>query len=318
MAHKIDSLSYLFRSPLLDVGKTDDAILLLGMGRSGTTWVANIINHDKSYRVLFEPFFPSLVEAAKDFEYIQYMRLDDDDETLIPGARKILSGRVRSLWVDKENKGLLYRRRIIKDIRCNLMAGWLKKQAPDMPVILIIRHPLQVACSWRRLGWGKEALGSRSDFEIIISQQKLLKDFPQIKEIADHIDKDSFLDKTVFLWGAFHLVPIEQLRKNQVYYLFYEHLLTNPEDECAKLFHYLRKSYNWEKVKKSVALESRTNFLKRNISMEHDNLLGSWKTDLSTSEIRRANDILSMFGLDNVYDKDGLPDLANRFLRGVI
>ncbi len=307
MQKELATLKYSLRSPFLDIGKAEDSLLLIGMGRSGTTWAANIINHDKSYRILFEPFFPSLVKEAKDFEYIQYMPSDDNNPTLTSGAEMILAGKPRSQWVDRDNNGLLYRRRLIKDIRCNLMAGWLKKIFPHLPIVLLIRHPLQVAASWRRLGWGTEALGQRSDLQIITSQHRLLKDFPQIKTIANQIDPKSFLDNVIFLWGVFHLVPFQQLQRNKIYYLFYEHLLTQPEKECRKLFNYLRKPFSWEQVKKAVVRESSTNFHKRNLSQEQHLLLNGWKKEFSGKEIRRANEILTMFELDTIYDTDGYP-----------
>ena len=42
----------LFRNTVLidiDTGKKNSTIFLSGMGRSGTTWISEIINHDNSY-----------------------------------------------------------------------------------------------------------------------------------------------------------------------------------------------------------------------------------------------------------------------------
>ena len=48
-----------------DPGKT---VFLAGTGRSGTTWLAGLINHDQSYRDVFEPFHPGKVEALGGFK----------------------------------------------------------------------------------------------------------------------------------------------------------------------------------------------------------------------------------------------------------
>jgi len=307
MQMQLDALKYALRSPFLDRGKPDDAILLIGMGRSGTTWAADIINYDRSCRVLFEPFFPALVPEARGFKYIQYMRPTDDDPILAAAAARILAGRTRSRWVDKENKSILYRRRIIKDIRCNLMAGWLQAVAPRVPIVLVIRHPLQVAASWRKLEWGREALGQRSDFAIITSQHRLLEDFPVIGTIAGQINPDDFIDNVMFLWGVFHLVPFRHLRHNEYYRLFYEHLLTRPEDECAKLFTYLGKPYDWDQVRETLGRESTTNFRNRDLAQDKNSLLDGWKKEFSETEIARAHEILALFGLDGMYGADGMP-----------
>ena len=89
----------------------------------------------------------------------------------------------------------LYRRRIIKDIRCNFMLGWLKRVANNAPIVLMIRHPLQIVSSWSRLGWGKEALGHRSDFDIITSQESLMNDFPIIRDVMKRVDLQDYVER---------------------------------------------------------------------------------------------------------------------------
>lgn len=312
MQMQFDAFKYALRSPFLDRGGPDDSILVIGMGRSGTTWAADIINHDRSCRVLFEPFFPALVPEARGFEYIQYMRPTDDDPALAAAAARILAGRTRSRWVDRDNPGLFYRRRIIKDIRCNLMAGWLHAVAPRVPIVLVIRHPLQVAASWRRLEWGREALGQRSDFAIITSQHRLLEDFPVIGTIAGQINPDDFIDNVMFLWGVFHLVPFRQLRQDAFHCLFYEHLLTRPEDECAKLFTSLGKPYARDQIREALGRESTTNFRNRDLHVDKKSLLEGWKEEFSAAEINRAYEILALFGLDGMYRADGMPAISWR------
>lgn len=283
------------------------------MGRSGTTWVANIINYDRSYRVLFEPFFPAKVSAASGFEYIQYMRTDDHNPQLTDATRKIFAGKIRNRWVDQDNRKIFYQRRMIKDIRCNLMAAWVRDAVPCKKVVVLIRHPLQVALSWRKLGWGQEAIGEKSDFEIIMSQQRLLEDFPIIKTIAEQIDCNHLLERLIFQWGVFYLVPISQFRRKEACFLFYENLLTDPERECDKLFRYLDQTYSWPQVKKVISQESSTNFLNRSVARDYNRLFCGWQSEFSESEIDRANEILSMFGFAEVYDDRGLPSAGNVF-----
>jgi len=295
----------------VDLGESDISIILTGMGRSGTTWAGNIINYDKSYRVLFEPFLPAKVEEAKGFEYIQYLNPSSSDVALANQARAILAGKIRNNWVDRDNSLLFYRHRMLKDIRCNLMIGWLKNIANNPSIVLMIRHPLQVVSSWRNLGWGKEALGNRSDFDIITSQESLLKDFPIISEVMKKISREDFIENIVFQWCIYHLVPSEQLKKHDAYALYYENLITDSNNEIEKLFHYLDKPFNEEKVTNEIGKASSTNFQKRIIGQS--NTLYSWKEEFSIKQIQRANYILAAFGLDNIYDNDGLPTGAHIF-----
>ena len=50
-----------------------DTILLAGSGRSGTTWVSDIMNYDNEYRYIFEPFHPRKVDFSKEFGHRKYM-----------------------------------------------------------------------------------------------------------------------------------------------------------------------------------------------------------------------------------------------------
>ena len=79
-----------------------DTILLSGCARGGTTWVSNIINHDNSYRYIFEPFNPKYVKQFKDFKYRQYIRCDQIDQRLYDATKKILQGQVRNFWIDPD------------------------------------------------------------------------------------------------------------------------------------------------------------------------------------------------------------------------
>jgi hypothetical protein len=65
--------------------------------------------------------------------------------------------------VDVENTGFVFRRRIIKEIRSNLMLRWLAGISPCTPVVLLVRHPLAVAASWLQLGWGGRGSDARTN-----------------------------------------------------------------------------------------------------------------------------------------------------------
>ena len=43
----------------LEKGDHRSSVFLAGSGRSGTTWLSEIINHRRGYRYVFEPFNPS-------------------------------------------------------------------------------------------------------------------------------------------------------------------------------------------------------------------------------------------------------------------
>ena len=302
---------------IVDHGPTSSTLFLAGMGRSGTTWAGNIINYDGSYRVMFEPFFPALVSEARHFEYIQYLNPRQRDPVLVTAAQRILAGRVRNKWVDGENRGLFYRQRIVKDIRCNLMLRWLREIRASMPMILVVRHPLAVAASWVTLGWGVEAKGQQTDLDIITSQQNLLDDFPIVGQAVAKINRDDLLDRIIFEWCVLHLVPFRQFAPGELFVLVYENLLLQPEGEIQRLFSYLNTPVNWDKMRLVLAAASHTNFLNRDIARQRTKLLSGWKNTFSTRQIEQANRILGLFALDDLYDEEGYPSgIVNRCRAG--
>ena len=109
-----------------DNGSKNDAIMVAGMGRSGTTLVADLINFDNQSRVIFEPFSPLHVKEARPFKQMQYMHPGCESPTHRKTAEKIVSGKIHNLWVNRDARKFTYQKRIIKDIRCNLMLKWLK------------------------------------------------------------------------------------------------------------------------------------------------------------------------------------------------
>lgn len=65
MTRSINKNQRTHRNPFIDTGRIEDAVILAGMGRSGTTWGADVLNYDKSCRVMFEPFYPAAVHEAR-------------------------------------------------------------------------------------------------------------------------------------------------------------------------------------------------------------------------------------------------------------
>ncbi len=126
---------------------------LAGSGRSGTTWIQEIINFKKDHRVVFEPFWADRVPICAAFARHPYLRPSNREPRFVPPARQIIRGRLRSDWTDQFTDAGVYRFRLIKDIRANLFLFWLRHQYPRLPIILLLRHPVAVATSQLKRGW---------------------------------------------------------------------------------------------------------------------------------------------------------------------
>jgi hypothetical protein len=277
------------------------------MGRSGTTWVGDVVNHDFTYRVLFEPFQPARIREASIFGPFAYVSPGDRNAARIEAAEKILSGKTPRGPIDRGHRGRIFRKRIVKDVRCNLMLGWLRKLRPGMPIVLVVRNPFSVAASWIRLGWGKVAGGEQFELDVITDQAALLHDFPDIRLPLATIDRTDSFERVIAQWCILHLVPFAQLTRADAHVLFYEDLIAEPAATTSRLADYLRVRIEGPSRDRALATNSETDFLARGSDADRAALLMEWSRVLSARQIARGGEILASFGMDRFYGDDGRP-----------
>lgn len=293
----------------IDAGRPQDTIFVAGMGRSGTTWLAAVINHDFSYRMVFEPFRPHVVPEAKEFGPFAYVSPGDRHAERRRAAETILSGRTPRGTLDR-HRGIVFRRRLIKDVRCNLMLGWLKSVRPAMPVILIVRNPFAVTASWIRLGWGRVADGSRSELDVILGHPELLRDFPVIGEAITGVDRSDAFERIMAQWAILHLVPFQQLGFRDAHLVMYEDLVREPVAEVARLAEYLGTRIDGPGRDHALRTPAETDFGRDDAAPDRTVLLDAWKTFFTPAQIERGQQILASFGVGDVYDPQGAPSKA--------
>ncbi len=308
----------------LDLGGDHrDATFVAGSGRSGTTWLSSLINHDNRYRFIFEPFHPAKVAPCDGFLRKQYLRPEDGREMHLDAAGKILSGKVRSRWADRFNRKLVSRKRLVKDIRANLLLGWLRFNFPEMPTVLILRHPCAVADSRLRLGW-------RDNLDEIMSQKQLVEDHLKPFEPDILAAKDPF-ERSIFLWCIENYVPLRQPGAEKLHVVFYENLLANPEKELAPLFAFLggkkreprtaaetthrpvpprtrhRRDDPAGRLRTGADSPGDENDMRSLSTVSDTRRISGWTERVGEAERKKAAGILRLFGLDRIYGEDPMP-----------
>lgn len=271
--------------------------MVAGTGRSGTTWLANIINFANDYRVIFEPFNPRKVPEMKSFGYRQYLRPDNIDLVFLRPAVDALLGHIESSWVNKlRTSHSPFDRNLIKDIRANHLLKWLDTRF-EIKIVLLLRHPCAVACSKLKLNW-------ETHLDEFLNQEDLVEDFltPFVSEICGA--KTEF-EKHIFLWCIENYVPLKQFKEDEIHLVFYENLCTQPKLELEKLFPYLGRASS-NRALKVAKVPSPT--CRPGSSVLHGrDLVGEYKRHLTKEQISRAIEILGIFGLDKIYGKEPLP-----------
>ncbi len=275
-----------------------NSIFLAGAERSGTTWLSELINYDRSYRYIFEPFWALHVPQSQAFRWQQYLRPENDDPERLRAATAILSGRIRNAWADKYHRRFVASERLVKDIRTNLMLKWLRVHFPEMPMIFLLRHPMAVTVSLmrREIRWG---LDLQRDF---LDQPLLVEDF--LLPFQDEIKRaESDFERFIFRWCIQNYIPLRQLapdiQRGEVHVVFYENLCDDPAREMQKLFAFLGKPYR-DRVLAQVDVPSPVSRLQSAV-VSGDDLLTKWQRSVATEDIARAEEILALFGLDALY-----------------
>ena len=274
-------------------GDHRDAVFLAGGGRGGTTWVSEIVNHRGEYRYVFEPFNPGKVGICRNFRRKQYLRPEDRREEYLGPARTILSGRLRSGWADRFNRKIVARRRLIKDIRANLLLGWLAANFPGMPIVLLLRHPCAVVASRLKLGW-------RDNLAETMEQRDLVEDFLHPFEAEIRRAKTAF-ERHVFLWCIENYVPLRQFAAGEIHLAFYETLLDRPEEEIPHFFSYLGRDFDdgvYRTMKRPSSLSCGGS----------EALADGWRRSVTGPQLERTIEILGLFGLDRVYSEGAMPE----------
>jgi hypothetical protein len=287
------------------MGNYREVVWLIGDGRSGTTWLSDLINWEKSYREMFEPFHPKFVRQMNGLLFNQYVRPDDAAHRLLPVASEVFCGRLRDDRVDQANRGLWYRGLLIKDVFASLFACWAARQFPNLKIVLLIRNPFAVALSkWKTKDWHWT-----TDPRDFLKQGSLADDYLRPFEDLIRAAGDDYIENQVLIWAILHYVLLLQFKPGELHVVFYEDLLRQPEQELTRLFRYLKPDCVDRMTEGALRVLPRPSRVapKDKKVVGATWRIGAWKDELSAEQIERGAKILARFGLDRLDDADSRP-----------
>ena len=288
----------------------DRAIWLVGDGRSGTTWVCDLINHRQRYRELFEPFHPQYVDEARPLAPNKYFRAKQGEGLFLDFVSKILAANIDNPRVvppayesKTEFAGVL-----VKDIFANLAIYAVYRNFPRVKPILLIRNPFAVAYSKyikRRWSWVVNPT-------FLLKQPMLMRDYlSEHEELIKHIHRkqDYFLN-LILIWAVIHYVPIRQFHPHELHVCFYESVFRDPKSEIEAILNYVEDPAG---IDESIFTEtfyrspSRTSGTANSLRSERGPI-SEWQTQLPQNLIKEGRLLLAEFGLDTLYNSEGLPN----------
>lgn len=280
--------------------------LIAGSGRSGTSWLANICNYRNDFRYMFEPLNPA---SFREPQHIESWCLSKEAQS--PMVERMLTGELDGDWVDSRNRRFIARRRLIKEIRSNLMLTWMQSRFPKLKIVTIVRNPLMVAASRARLN----RLSDGSEWVWKPSLERLLKEPNLIamlstselallkKQIGCGIALETIADWCINNLVALRLSPLDGTHR-----VYYEALSDHTEATVKALLEFIGVPYE-ASVLDMVARPSETS---RHQSATNDDLhdgvaAEAWISDLTEREVEVGLELLDTFNVRQLYTPEWGP-----------
>lgn len=289
------------------LGNYDDVIWLIGDGRSGTTWVSNLINYEKKYREMFEPFHPELVDSCRFLLPHQYVRPTESNISLERFASSVFSGNFYHERVDVDNHVFSYRGLLIKDIFANLLAYWVSRQFPNVKIVLLLRNPFSVALSkFKKKDWFWV-----DDPMVLFNQVALREDYlAEFEDLAYRVvEEGDYIVKQVLIWSVINYVPLSQFSSDDIRVVFYEDIQQNPNEVIGELMSGPARGKNsqYSIDSKVINRPSRVCGSESNL-LDGSSPITSWKKELTSRQIDLGFEVLGRFGFGGLYDDSSMPN----------
>jgi LPS sulfotransferase NodH len=280
-------------------------ILLTGMPRSGTTWVARILTASGEVGHVNEPFnlavSPGTLRVPAEHWYAYVTT--ENEERYLPALTRVLDFEyplVRELrrcrsrtdvlhtlkwWRDfVRSRGL---RPLVKEPHAVFSAGWFAERL-DSDVVVMVREPLAVVSSWKRLEWS-------FDFTNLLEQPALMRDWlgPFEAEMTAALSPArDLVDRVALLWRVIYSVVADE-RFQAARLVRHEDLSRDPVRGYAQLYEALGLTFTAAVAKAVEASSSSENPAETSVERPHETRIDSranlrnWRHRLSDDEIAR-------------------------------
>lgn len=282
-------------------------ILVTGMPRSGTTWVARMIHASGVVGYINEPF-----NLAKDpgtlripiERWFPYITAENEDRVL-PALADLLAFRYPLLGELKQCRSrtdVLHtltwwrsyvtsrgRRPLVKEPHAVFSAEWFARRF-ESDVVVTVRHPAAVVSSWKRLGWS-------FDFEHLLGQPALLRDWlgPFEAEMRAALEPSvALVDRVALLWHVVYRTVDEHRRRSPDFRLVrQEDLARDPVARYQRLYEALGLPFTAGVAAAVAASSSAGNPKEPRAEEPHETMLDStasldnWRRRLDPDEVAR-------------------------------
>ena len=266
------------------------AILLASSGRSGSTWLGDMLAAGPGVQQIFEPLDPrnsAVYRRLMDWPpgltpsafKRQYLRPDADAPEWVAFWEDVLCGRVRTYLTDYTRTSFFPKRFLIKTIRANMMLGFADERFHPR-IVFLMRHPAAVINSM----FYRVKAAWPADVQDLLAQEALVEDY--LRPWVGEMERVSNAFEALAVWWAVeNRVALAQLAGREHYLIFYEWLSLRPGEEMAGLLRWLGLPEN-ATPPHLLHRYSRMTSVKQRQSQERDVMtrLSAWQRELTPAE----------------------------------
>lgn len=231
-------------------GLSKKPILVTGMHRSGTTWVGRMLATSREAVYFHEPLNPSCAPALlrRSLE-TQYLYITEENEgEYLDAFRRLLAFPLDSRLLERRRSQRLRRlgrllqarlshaRALLKDPFAVFSAPWFASRL-GAEVVVIVRHPLAIVGSTKRLNWG-------FDTRSLLAQPLLLRD--RLAPFRAELESPpvDIIGQAALLWRLVYGVVHDYAQElPQIRVVRHEDLSRDPVHEFERLYNELGLSF---------------------------------------------------------------------------
>jgi hypothetical protein len=263
-------------------------IVIFGEGRSGTTWLAQIIC-EAGYELNFEPigsknFSDNYKLPCEPIPYHYYIRKGEKNP-----YKKYMDFVMESKISDKFVKrgiNIGSPKKLFKFIRASLMVDWMQENYVFYGIFLI-RNPFATINSQLKTEFFKKVQKEGPETKY---PKKVINYFNKKQQkIITNVKTPK--DRLITHWCINNRIPLDVADRKSLVIVKYEDLVDNSKDIIKELSEFAHFSYN-KKVRNMIPQKS---FMTRK---DTEDPRTDWKKNFTKKEIMSGAEIIKTFGLE--------------------
>ncbi len=282
--------------------KLENTVLVMGSGRSGTTWLAEALNANRDYRVAFEPFNRQKNPLVANMPRVRPTLNAGDIYSAKDTIAAMLRGEVRNEWVDMiSSTNYKSDHQIIKEIRLNCALDWIQETFPELRIILIVRDPFSVAFSATEMGWMSDASNKGLPLDGAYRKKNLAPEQIVVAKKAS-----TTFQRNLALWAMENYLLLSNARINEnITSVYYEHLAMHTKSEVKRLLDFCGNRVDVS----NKSLNKKSKLARKNsiVDPSSPKFGHQWQGMLTQADVQYAERALDAYGVKSLYKGRNVP-----------